>query len=475
MPRLSRRFRVLSSLASSRDRARRLFVADNLHVLLDGDYHELNTSNETFMFLAGLNRHHRHMTQSRYIVPRFARKHSYNAFLSDLNEDDSDINWLSDDEFLCKYRMDRQTLDAVTNLIKGDPVFNRGSRGPKQMPVKHQLMIFMHFIGREGENNSNQRSVFKVSEGHCEKARDRVVTALTNLREEYIHWPNADERKQISRRIEKDYHIPNCVGMMDGTLLELGITPRCDDKADYSGRKFRYSLTVNVINDDKRRIRGYLAGYPGSTHDNRVWRNMRQCQRPGDFFSPGEFVVADTAYEPSNEVIPAFKSSPGMGLLQPTDKQTFNLCLASPRVTAEHTVGLWKGRCGWLRKIRMIITNEKESLEHILNYIDATIVLHNMLIDMGSADDENAAWDVEDEVLTAIDDDDRIPERSALDVALPEGSLPFARRDQLLAYIRETYVRKMNFNPVRNSVDIELDSISEFESLSDAIIIEEEA
>ena len=31
---------------------------------------------------------------------------------------------------------------------------------------------------------------------------------------------------------------------MDGTLLRLGIAPSCSDAADYSGRKFLYSLTV---------------------------------------------------------------------------------------------------------------------------------------------------------------------------------------------------------------------------------------
>eukprot|EP00804_Cyclotella_cryptica_P005449 CCRYP_002976-RA/>CCRYP_002976-RA protein AED:0.43 eAED:0.43 QI:0/0/0/0.5/0/0/2/0/73 len=56
-------------------------------------------------------------------------------------------------------------------------------------------------------------------------------------------------------------------------------------------------------------------------------------------------------------VIPAFKSSPGIFCYP--HKQLFNLCLASPRVTAEHTMGLWKGRCGWLHKIRMLITNKK--------------------------------------------------------------------------------------------------------------------
>jgi len=161
--------------------------------------------------------------------------------------------------------MNCDTLDAVANLIQGDPVFKKGQRVPTQLPVKHQLMIFKHFIGREGETNLNQRSVFHVSEGCCKKAHDRVVQALTNLRDEYICWPDADERKQISRRIEEKYHLPNCVCMMDGTLLELGI---------------------------------------------------------------------------SDEVIPPFKSSPGMGLLQTPDKQLFNLCLASPHVTAGHTMGL---------------------------------------------------------------------------------------------------------------------------------------
>jgi len=121
---------------------------------------------------------------------------------------------------------------------------------------------------------------------------------------------------------------------------------------------------------------------------------MVERQRSNVFFSQGEYLVTDTAYEPSEHVVPAFKSSPGTGLRLPPKKQMFNICLSSPRVTAEHTMGLWKGRCGWLRKIKMLITNKKESLEKVLEYIDATIVLHNMLIEMGCDDDENIAWDV---------------------------------------------------------------------------------
>ena len=149
-----------------------------------------------------------------------------------------------------------------------------------------------------------------------------------------------------------------------------------------------------------------------------------------------------------------------MGLQQTPKKQLLNLCLSLPHVTAEHTMGLWKGRCGWLRKIKMLITNEKETLEKVLQYIDERIVLHNMLIEMGCDDDENVVWDVDDECLTAIDDANRIPERSVLDMALPGGSLPGARRDQLFAHVCETFIPTMHFNTVPNSIEIELDSVT---------------
>eukprot|EP00804_Cyclotella_cryptica_P028980 CCRYP_012397-RA/>CCRYP_012397-RA protein AED:0.39 eAED:0.66 QI:0/0/0/1/0/0/2/0/70 len=38
------------------------------------------------------------------------------------------------------------------------------------------------------------------------------------------------------------------------------IEPEYDDAADCHGRKFAYSMTMNVLNDDEQRIRAYCAG-----------------------------------------------------------------------------------------------------------------------------------------------------------------------------------------------------------------------
>ena len=43
-------------------------------------------------------------------------------------------------------------------------------------------------------------------------------------------------------------------------------------------------------------------------------------------------------------------------------------------------------------------------------------------------------------------------------MALPGGSLPGARRDQLFAYVCEAFIQTMHFNTVPDSIEIELDS-----------------
>jgi hypothetical protein len=255
------------------------------------------------------------------------------------------------------------------------------------MSVKHQLMTLLHFFGCEGESNSTQRNQFKVSSDRCQNHRDRCVVALNSLRSKYITWPDENERKTMAKMIEKKFFLPNVVSLMDGTLRPLGIAPSCGDAADYHGRKCAYSLTVNVINDDHRRIRAYLAGFPGSAHDNRVWKHMKQHQRSNQFL----YLLCDTAYEPDSFCVPAYECQ--TGYVQPKDEEQFNTCLARFRVITEHTMGLWKGRFPWLRNIRMKITHEPKSLNSILRYIDATAVLHNMLIKFGDDNDKDCRED----------------------------------------------------------------------------------
>ena len=446
---------ALATLVRSYERARAAFVVDQI---LDND--GLDVHSLSFLTYLHYKAKLDFCKQCRYLVDRKVRKSSINIFDADLKDDDTaGMNWMSDEEFKRKYRTSREHLDIITERIKGDDIFKKGSRGPSQIPVKHQLMIFLHFVGHEGMSNHTQRDTFRIGAGSFEICRSRVVKALCARRDEYIRWPDEGERKEIAARIEAQFLFPHCVGMMDGTLAELGIAPKCVDKADYSGRKFGYSLTINVINDDKRRIRAYLSGFPGCSHDNRVWKHMDLFQTPERFFTDLEYVLCDTAYEPSQHAIPAYKSL--TGFRQDEDEQLFNTALARPRVISEHVMGMWKGRFPWLKKMRMLLTNDIKSLKRIMMYIDSTVILHNMLIDLGDDSDKDADWNEDDETLTDIDDAGRIPEEEVLWLPVPAGAPKDTRREQLKNLIREKYVPQYRFHALERDNSF---SSAEYES-----------
>merc|ERR1712176_1490409 len=104
----------------------------------------------------------------------------------------------------------------------------------------------------------------------------------------------------------------------------------------------------------------------------------------------------------------------------------FNHALASPRVVSEHTNGIWKGRFPWLRSIRMKITDDPKSVVKILRMIEATVVLHNMLIDFGIGDKDDEL--IIDDDITALDDPNRAPDDYALLDPLPSHASKDARR-----------------------------------------------
>jgi DDE superfamily endonuclease len=110
------------------------------------------------------------------------------------------------------------------------------------------------------------------------------MTAVRSLRDKVVFWPDEAERQEIANRVCRDFCFPNCVGFIDGTLFPLSKCPSTEDAPDYSGRKFSYSLSTLIINDDSRLIRYYLAGWPGSAHDDHVWTNCAVAQRPDEFF-----------------------------------------------------------------------------------------------------------------------------------------------------------------------------------------------
>ena len=424
MPRLSKKQQSIKAMMKVLTTLANLYIGGDLHSDEEDDVFDLAIVVALWLLC---------ISRKRYSVLRTRRTRQVNMFAIDSSTATGPTltipPFLNFEEYVQKYRMRRASFQKMVGKIEGHNVFRRGRRGPAQEPPSHQLMVLLQRLGIEGSGASNPslRNMNHIGRGTNEVYFRRAREALLSLSDEYIRWPDASERKAIASRIFDDHKVPNCVGIIDGTLHPLAFKPQCKDAADYSGRKHPFSLSTLVVCDHKRRIRYYCAGWPGTAHDNRVWKNCDLFKKKEEKFGSTEYLMGDSAYECSPIMVSAYKRLPGKQLTR--SENQFNTVLARIRVVSEHTIGVWKGRWPWLRNIRNIITSDPASTKEILDTIQATVILHNFLIE------ENE--EVEDEWLESncdvqLDDDDEV-NRDVSDLPGNE------RRRVLTALVDELY------------------------------------
>jgi hypothetical protein len=119
-------------------------------------------------------------------MKRHNRKSSSKEFEEDLHVNEDGSHWLNDAVFKRNFQVSWKALDKITAAIQNNKFFSEGARGPKRIHVKHQIMVLLQFLGKEGETNESQRHTFKMGYGTNKEYCDRVVQALIELCKEYI-------------------------------------------------------------------------------------------------------------------------------------------------------------------------------------------------------------------------------------------------------------------------------------------------
>ena len=134
-------------------------------------------------------------------------------------------------------------------------------------------------------------------------------------------------------------------------------------------------------------------------------------------------------------MVSSFKKQSGEEI--PEEHERFNKLLSKVRMRSEHTIGILKGRFPWLRSIRMKITKNKRSLRRILRLLDATIILHNMLLTFKEEMDVRDWIDKDKDDISDCDAEGREEEMGELTKSIPEWMPNDARRSQLLNYFQD--------------------------------------
>lgn len=301
----------------------------------------------------------------------------------------------SDRDFKQAVRMVKESFAKLFVLIKDDPVFKNCSRN-KQCPVWIQLMVVLQRLGCDGNGAATGRiaRMSGFSNGSVSKFTERVLHALLKHRQNFIKWPDVEERGRISMRMARDHGLPGAVAICDGTPVVLCQRPGIDGEV-YWTRKSHYAFNCQLYCDDRKLIRYYQLGWPGTVYDANVFSKSRIAMYPHRYLSECQFIIGDAGYALMWFFCTPFRH-PAAALPM---NFVFNTLFSSARCMIEHVNGILKNRFGSLKGIRIQI-KKKIDIKKVNDHVIACIMLHNMLTMW------NDEWDdkeePEDEDLLAI-------------------------------------------------------------------------
>lgn len=224
-----------------------------------------------------------------------------------------------------------------------------------------------------------------------ERSTWRVLRALLELEETYLKWPDAVARRRISETIGRAGPFHSCVGFVDGSIIPFAVKPATEDFADFWTRRKRvYGWNIALVCDYGRHVLGVHTGWTAAAHDQRVFNSTGLYLHPERFFSPNEYLLADSGYEASQHVVPAYKRLRNQPRLPP-EEEAFNYALSRVRVRVEHTFGLMKERFKSLEGMRILLRTDVDQSRSRL-WVICVAILHNFLL----TNDDDDYWEGQD-------------------------------------------------------------------------------
>ena len=104
----------------------------------------------------------------------------------------------------------------------------------------HQIHLgcCLKFLGCYGNGASfhNASNLFKLSYGTALNFVRKAISAILQLKEHVIKWPDCSERLMIGKGYKDEYMFPNCIGVIDITIFPLAFKP-IQNRENYFTRK----------------------------------------------------------------------------------------------------------------------------------------------------------------------------------------------------------------------------------------------
>ena len=236
-------------------------------------------------------------------------------------------------EFKKHFRFSKDSVNRLTELLREDLEF-ANNRGLPVPPLEQVCITLNSFAGANFQRISGWCG--GVSQNTARLCIVRVTDALVRRKSDFIFMPGVDEMLSTAERMLEQYKLPRLAMAVDGMQVRFSDAPRGipNNKVPqmFWCRKQFYSINTQVVANDER-IYDVDCGWPGATHDARVWTRS-EVKRHID--SQRMFLcVGDSGY-PISEVLIKPYSTQEAG--QDRRKRLFNRRLSGARTVMSECI-----------------------------------------------------------------------------------------------------------------------------------------
>lgn len=322
---------------------------------------------------------------------------------------DLDILWKQN------FRITRPTFEYICDLVRGDLQKN-ATRMRQPVTVEERVGLSLWRLAT-GNSYRTCGLQFGLGKSTAKCICKEFEEAMVFLKNRFIVFPTTrDEIEQKMQDFKDKYGIPQIVGAVDGSHIEINAPP--NNHEDYFNRKQHYSINLQGIVDSDLKFIHASAGYPGSIHDSLVLRlsgisdlaeNKQILAGPTKIVNGveiGPLLAADGAYKLRPWIMKPYVDR---GRLTQQQRK-FNRRFSALRCVVENAFGMLKSRWG------IVLKKIEQHLKSMKTTVIATCVLHNICIERGdmydmsdsdssdddSSDDDGGGLETGDDIRDAL-------------------------------------------------------------------------
>jgi hypothetical protein len=166
-----------------------------------------------------------------------------------------------DREFYSRFRMTKETVTYVTDLIRED--IDHDTIMNNALTPEMQVMSTLFILGG-GTRQVGGGDMLQVHRTTASRAFHKVTAALASKRNDFIYMPTPDEVPVVRRGFFNLAQFPGVIGALDCTHVRIR-SPGGNNAEVYRNRKGQFSINVQLIADADLMIRNIVARWPGKS------------------------------------------------------------------------------------------------------------------------------------------------------------------------------------------------------------------